>query len=106
MIGLVTIHRDVLLGPAVQIPSGPHTHGIEDLSVPIRQQPGTPQRIVIGADSWIGCQSVVLANVGEKTVVAAGSVVTKTTPSRSVIGGIPAKLIRNREVDIASRLNI
>lgn len=106
MIGLATIHQDVLIGPAVQIPSGPRTHGIAELHIPIRQQQGTPERIVIGADSWIGCQSVILADVAEKTVVAAGTVVTKRAPSKSVIGGVPAKLLRSREVDAVSKSNI
>ena len=45
MLGLVTLERDVLLGPAVQIPSGPLIHGIERLDIPIRGQTGQPCRV-------------------------------------------------------------
>ncbi|QEG42476.1 acyltransferase [Roseimaritima ulvae] len=97
MLGSVTLERDVLLGPHVQIPSGPHTHGIERLDVPIRHQPGCPQRITVGQDSWIGAGSIVLADIATQTVVAAGAVVTKPQPPRTIIGGCPAKVLRHRE---------
>ncbi len=42
MIGTVTIEEDVLLGPAVQIPSGPNLHGTQRLDIPIREQPENP----------------------------------------------------------------
>lgn len=63
-LGLVTLERDTLLGPSVQIPSGAMSHGVESLNVPIREQPGTISRVTIGHDCWIGGQSVILANVG------------------------------------------
>lgn len=53
--------------------------------------------ILIGEGSWIGMNSVVLPGVilGPRTVVAAGSVVTKSFPDgRVLLGGVPAKIIR------------
>ncbi|MEM8668671.1 MAG: acyltransferase [Planctomycetota bacterium] len=97
-LGLVTLEEDVLLAPAVQIPSGPNTHGIDQLDVPIRVQPGDLRRVNIGRDCWVGASAIVLANIREQTVVAAGSVVTRDLPSRVVAGGIPAAVIRTREV--------
>lgn len=97
MLGLVTLQEDVLLGPAVQIPSGPQTHGVERLDIPIRNQPGHVQRITIGRDSWIGAGSIVLADIAEQTVVGAGSLVTKRHPAQSILVGTPAKVIRSRE---------
>ena len=61
MLGWVHLQEDVLLGPYVQIPSGPMTHGIARLDVPIRLQPGERKRITIGRDSWIGAGSIVVA---------------------------------------------
>lgn len=96
MLGLVTLEQDVLLGPAVQIPSGPNIHGIDELATPIRVQPGRIARITVGTNSWIGANSIVLADVQEQTVVGAASVVTKTWPSRTIIAGNPARVIRDR----------
>lgn len=95
-LGLVTLERDVLLGPAVQIPSGPLIHGIESLTTPIRCQPGTANRVTVGQDCWIGGQSMVLANIAEQTVVGAGSVVTRPLPPRVIAAGNPARVIRSR----------
>jgi len=96
MLGLVTLEQDVLLGPAVQIPSGPKTHGIESLTTPIRQQPGEMKRVTIGTNSWIGASSIVLADVQDGTIVGAASVVSKTLPAKSVIAGNPARVLRDR----------
>ncbi|HBJ36409.1 MAG TPA: acyltransferase [Planctomycetaceae bacterium] len=96
LLGLVTLEDDVLLGPMVQIPSGPNLHGFERPDIPIRDQPGMPRRVTIGRDSWIGGGSVVLADIADQTVVGAGSVVTKPYPPRSILAGIPAKVIQTR----------
>lgn len=52
--------------------------------------------IVIGKDAWIGSHATVLAGVtvGDGAVVAAGAVVTKDVPPRTVVGGVPAKIIK------------
>ncbi len=90
MLGLVTLQDDVLLGPAVQIPSGPMTHGTALLDIPIRLQQGQQRLICVGADSWIGANSVVLADISEQTIVAAGSMVTKKLPGKIIAAGVPA----------------
>lgn len=102
LLGLVTLKRDTLLGPNVQIPSGPHTHGMASLQAPIRLQPGSPRRVTIGEDCWVGGQTVILADVGPQTVVGAGSVVARELPARSVAMGNPAKVSRMR-TDAASQ---
>ena len=96
LLGLVTLEPDVLLGPSVQIPSGPRMHGIERLDVPIREQTGINQRITVGRDCWIGANSILLTDVSNQTVVGASSVVTKTFASQSIIVGNPARFVRNR----------
>jgi acetyltransferase-like isoleucine patch superfamily enzyme len=96
MIGLVTLERDVLLGPGVQIPSGPQIHGIDRLDIPIRNQPGTPKRVSIGHDSWIGGGCVILADVAPQCVIGAGSVVTKPTNPQTIVAGVPASELRSR----------
>lgn len=95
-LGLVTLEDDVLLGPDVQIPSGPMTHGIKLTNELIRNQPGTIERITIGTNTWIGTQCTILANVGRHTVVGAGTIVTRNISDGIIAAGNPAKKIRNR----------
>jgi acetyltransferase-like isoleucine patch superfamily enzyme len=97
VLGLVSIQRDTLLGPGVQIPSGQKIHLFDDLAKPIREQGGVIQRVSIGADCWIGSGSIVMADVADQVIVGAGSVVTKPLPKRVVAAGVPARVVRERE---------
>ena len=53
--------------------------------------------IKIGSHVWIGSNSTVLPGVtiGDWAVVAAGAVVTKDVPAKTVVGGVPARFIKN-----------
>jgi acetyltransferase-like isoleucine patch superfamily enzyme len=95
-LGSVHIERDVLLAAGVHVPSGPNTHGIEDVSRPIREQPGQPRTVRIGAGSWIGSAAVVLADIGRGSVIGAGAVVTQPIPEMVLAAGVPAKVLRSR----------
>jgi virginiamycin A acetyltransferase len=100
-LGRVHIGRDVLIGSGVHVTSGRHTHGTADALVPIRTQEGERTLVRIGAGAWIGSAAVVMADVGERTIVGAGSVVTKPLPAGVVAAGVPARVIRAREGTIA-----
>lgn len=56
--------------------------------------------VMIGADAWIGAGAILLPNVsiGEQAIVATGAVVRGDVPARAIVGGIPARLIRNLDV--------
>jgi acetyltransferase-like isoleucine patch superfamily enzyme len=95
-IGLAHLGHDVLIGAAVHIPSGPDTHGIDDLNVPIREQPGRVQLVTIGAGSWIASGAIVMADVGPNSVIGAGSVVTKALEGAIIAAGAPARVVRSR----------
>lgn len=62
-------------------------------------------RTVIGSDVWIGYGAIILSGitVGDSSIVAAGSVVTKDVPPNSIVAGNPARVTRNRysEDDLA-----
>ena len=105
-LGLVHLEADVLIGAGVHIPSGGATHGIADLTVPIREQPGERRMVRIGRGSWIGSAAIVLADVGRDTVVGAGSVVIKPLPDRVIAAGVPAKVVRSREDSAATRSDL
>ena len=95
-LGLVHIEKDVLIGSGVHITSGRQTHGTDDVSRPIREQEGTATLVRIGAGAWIGSGAIIMADVGENTVVGAGAVVTKALPNSVVAAGVPAAVIRQR----------
>jgi acetyltransferase-like isoleucine patch superfamily enzyme len=76
----------------------PENHFFNETDKPIRLQGVSRQGIIIGNNCWIGSKVTVLDGVslGDGCVIAAGAVVTKSFPENSVIGGVPAKLIRKR----------
>jgi acetyltransferase-like isoleucine patch superfamily enzyme len=98
-IGLCRIENDVMLGSNVDVLSGKGQHNFDRLDIPMQQQGGTLEKIVIGEDSWLGNSSVVMANVGAKSIVAAGSVVIRDVEPYSIVGGNPAKFLKNRLPD-------
>ena len=88
--GGITIGNGVLIGHHVVLATLNH-----ELEVELRQDL-IPAPIVIKDNAWLGANVTVLAGVtiGEGAVVAAGAVVTKDVPPYTVVGGIPAKVIK------------
>ena len=56
----------------------------------------TAAPIHIGNRVWIGAHATILAGVtvGENSIIAAGAVVTKDVPANTIVGGVPAKIIK------------
>ena len=94
IIGPVTIGDDVRLAQNVVL-SGLN-HNYEGIESPIHEQGVSTKPIVIEAESWIGANVVIVPGVtiGKHSIVAAGSVVTKSMPPYSVIVGNPAKVLK------------
>jgi len=95
-IGLADIGDDTLIGTHVMITSGRTTHFFGDATTPIRLQGGRDACVSIGRDCWIANGAIVMADVGEGCVVAAGSVVVEPLPPYSIAGGVPAKVLGKR----------
>jgi acetyltransferase-like isoleucine patch superfamily enzyme len=94
IIGPVTIGSHVNLAQGITVTA--LNHNFVDLSLRIDQQGVSTQPVTISDDVWIGAHAVVLpgVSIGRHCVVAAGAVVTKDVPDNSVVGGIPAKIIK------------
>jgi acetyltransferase-like isoleucine patch superfamily enzyme len=88
--GGLTIGDDVLIGHNVVIATLNHAFSPEhrgDLE---------PQPVRIGNQVWVGANATILPGVtiGDGAIVAAGAVVTKDVAPRTVVGGVPAKVIK------------
>ena len=92
----ITIGNDVWTGHHVYITD--QNHGYEDVTRPISQQSQPERAVVIGDGSWLGYGAVVLPGVelGDNVIVAAGSVVTKSFPANLIVGGVPARVLKER----------
>lgn len=88
--GGITIEDDVMLAPNVNLLTEGHP-----LS-PDQRHALVPAPIHIKKNAWIGANATILqgVTVGENSVVAAGAVVSKDVPDNTVVGGIPAKVIK------------
>ena len=95
-IGHCAIGDDTLLGSNVTILSGKRQHNFARLDIPIRFQGGDYRSVSIGRDVWIGNGAIVMEDVGDQAVVAAGAVVVKPVEARSIVGGNPAAVIGYR----------
>jgi acetyltransferase-like isoleucine patch superfamily enzyme len=90
----ITIGDDVTAAPNVYVTD--HNHAYEDVEVPIKDQWPHEAPVSIGAGSWLGVGAVILpgTTVGEHVTVAAGSVVRGDIPDRSVVAGVPGRVVR------------
>lgn len=100
LIGPVTIGDHVIL--AQHIVASGLNHEYTDISLPISKQPVTTAPIIIEDECWIGANSVLTAGItiGKHSVVAGGSVVTKNVPPYSVVGGNPARILKQYDASI------
>lgn len=89
--GGITLEDNVLIGPKVNLITTSHPISAAERRATISQP------IVIKKGAWIGVGATILPGVtiGENSVVAAGAVVSKDVADNTIVGGVPAKFIKN-----------
>jgi len=90
-LGGITIEDGVLIAPKVSLLS--EGHPIE----PANRHSLKVGHIHIKKNAWIGANATILQGVtiGENAIVASGAVVSKDVPDNTIVGGIPAKIIKS-----------
>lgn len=88
--GGITIEDQVLIGPKVNLIT--ENHPLE----PLNRRALVCKPIVIKRNAWIGAAAIILPGVtiGENAVVAAGALVSKDVPANTVVGGVPATILK------------
>jgi acetyltransferase-like isoleucine patch superfamily enzyme len=92
--GGITIDDDVQIGPRVNLITENH------LVDPLKRKDLDLKSVHIKRNVWIGAGATILpgVTVGENSIVAAGAVVNKDVPANTIVGGIPAKIIKQLDV--------
>lgn len=91
VIGHADIGSDVRMASRVSIPSGKRQHLNEEGKL----DGGTRfDRVSIGQGAWLGENAVIMADVGERSIVSAGAVVVGDMPGGAIVGGNPAKVLK------------
>lgn len=95
--GGITIGDRVFTAPLVQMLAVNHVY--DDPTRPMVEQGITAEGIVVEDDVWIGGGAIITdgVKVGKGAVVGAGAVVTEDVPPHTVVGGIPARIIKQIE---------
>lgn len=93
ILGCADIGENVLFGARVSLISGKYQHGKPHERTSEGPVSEIYDRIIIGKNSWIGQDAIIMANIGENCTVAAGSVVYKDVPNNTTVMGNPARKV-------------
>ena len=93
--GKVLMGKNILVGPNVVIRTA--NHNFNDKDKPMNKQGHNYANIKVDDNVWIGANSVILGGViiGKGSVIAAGAVVNKNVEPFTIVGGVPAKILKS-----------
>jgi len=97
VLGKVNVGERTQLASGVQILSGAHQHGRDQEGRILGSAHGEFIPVNVGADCWIGAAAIVMADVGARSTIGAGSVVSRPIPPDSVAVGSPARVIKSSD---------
>lgn len=102
--GRVRLRDYVMLGPRVSFVGDDHCFDVPGIPMIFAGRPELRETLV-DSDVWIGLGSIIMTGVhiGRGSIIAAGSVVTKSIPPYEIWGGVPARRIRARFENDADR---
>jgi acetyltransferase-like isoleucine patch superfamily enzyme len=94
--GFIDIGDDVLMGPRVTLIA--EGHNFNEPQTTIKEQGVSRKGIRIENNVWIGTNTTILdgVTIGSGSIIAAGAVVNKNVEPKSIVAGVPARLIRKR----------
>jgi acetyltransferase-like isoleucine patch superfamily enzyme len=94
----VSIGRECVIADRVMIID--FDHGVTEVERPVRLQGIYKRDVLVGNNVWIGYGACILrgVTVGDNAVIGTNAVVTRDVPANAVVAGVPAKVIRMREV--------
>jgi len=99
ILGRARIGARTQIASQVQILSGARQHGRDEQGKTLGSHTGAFRDVSIGQDAWIGAAAIVMADVGERVTIGAGSVVTKPVPDGVVAVGNPARILHVQPAD-------
>lgn len=95
--GTTVIGKDVMMGRECIIVT--QNHSFDRTDIPMREQGAQEEKpVLIGNDVWIGHRVTILpgSKIGDGVIIGAGAVVSGEIPAYTIVGGVPAKVIRKR----------
>jgi virginiamycin A acetyltransferase len=99
MVGAAHLGEYCLIGSRVSILSGKALHVRDDNGMWTPFSPERMNKVTLARNVWVGEGAIIMADVGEGTLVGAGAVITSNVRSHVIVAGNPARFVRKLQDD-------